>query len=136
MEIVAYPLWLLVSNHGLRFHEPQPDFILAAVRQRDQSNTVAFETHLVAIRWYLGNYDVASQIIADIQFGPLRHENRIFDVSENPGYVDEAAVLSHLEFAKYLFPGESAARAWYEALPEQVSFIMVHNVEWESGLGD
>ena len=99
-------------------------------------NTVAFETHLVAIRWYLGNYDVVSQIIADIQFGPLRHENRISNVSENAGYVDEAAVLSHLEFPKYLFPGESAARVWYEALPDHVSLIMVHNAEWESGLGD
>src|SRR5580658_2787593 len=89
--------------------------------------TVAFETHLVAIRWYLGNYDVVSQTIADIQFGPLRQENRISDVSENPGYVDEAAVLSHLEFPKFLLPGESAARVWYEALPQHVSFILIHN---------
>jgi len=134
--MVASPPGIYSPHAGVRFREPEPDFILAEVRPRDQSHPVAFATHLVAIRWYLGNYDVVSQIIADIQFGPLRHENRISNVSENAGYVDEAAVLSHLEFPKYLFPGESAARVWYEALPDHVSLIMVHNAEWESGLGD
>jgi hypothetical protein len=102
---------------------------------------VAFQTHLVAIRWYLGNYDVVSSIAADINFAALRSEKRLFDVTENPGYVDEAAIVSYVEFPKYLYEDSnaghvSAARLWYNALPEHVSFIMVHNAEWESGLSD
>jgi hypothetical protein len=101
---------------------------------------VAFETHLVAIRWYQGNYDVASSIIADIDVSALRRENRLVDVTQNAGYVDRAAILSFMEFPKYLYPGPGAwgsqARAWYGALPEQVSFILVHEAEWESGLSD
>lgn len=102
---------------------------------------MAFETHLVAIRWYQGNYDVVSSINADINFAPLRREKRLFDVTENPGYVDEAAIVSYVEFPKYLYEESatstaSAARVWYDALPEHVSFIMVHNAEWESGLSD
>lgn len=70
---------------------------------------MAFETHLVAIRWYQGNYDVVSSISAEINFAPLRREKRLFDVTENPGYVDEAAIVSHVEFPKYLYE-ESATR--------------------------
>ena len=101
---------------------------------------MAFETNLVAIRWYLGQYEVVSATKADIDFAALRRKHQLIDVTESVAYADYAVVVSYKEFCEYLLPEPSswtaAARAWYAALPEHVSFIMIHEAEWESGLGD
>ena len=59
---------------------------------------------------------------------------------EHPSYADHAAILSFKVFPKYLLresnPWASAARALYGALGDGVRFILVHEAEWESGLGD
>jgi hypothetical protein len=58
------------------------------------------------------------------------------DVSQNAGYVDQAAILSKTDFAKCLVPGSwcEAAATWYASLPSEATFVIVHVAEWESGL--
>jgi hypothetical protein len=100
--------------------------------------TVAFETNLIAIRQLEGRFDVVSDTIAHIDLDALRKENRIVDVSDDTGYVDRAAILSHGEFPRYLLPDpwSKKAREWYAALPKHVRFILVNESEWERGLGE
>jgi hypothetical protein len=99
---------------------------------------MAFETNLVAIRWLKGEYDVVSSITAEINLDALRSKQQLVDVSTDLSYSDYATVVSFDDFPKYLLPestsGGSTARDWYKALFKEVSFILVHETEWESGL--
>lgn len=100
----------------------------------------AFETNLVAITWQEGRYAVASQIIAYVDLQALEEAGLLHDASYDAGYVDKAAVVQRLEFEKYLLPESSpshkAARDWCATLPQWVMFILIHQAEWESGVGD
>lgn len=100
----------------------------------------AFETNLVAINWHEGAYSVVSQIIAHVDSRALECDGLLHDASSDVGYIDKAAVVQRLQFEKYLLseanPWHKAAREWYDALPGWVMFILVHQAEWESGLGD
>lgn len=101
---------------------------------------MAFETHLIAISWAGGKYEVASQIQAQIDITAINEDKLFNNVSADAGYFDEAAILQKDDFAKYLLPQTNPwhieAVKWYAALPKQVNFIMVHRAEWESGLND
>ncbi len=101
---------------------------------------MAYETHLIALKWVNGEYSVASSIIGHINIGKLEEEKRLFDVTNEMTYQDEACVLSRREFPNYLreenFTGAERVRLWFESLPREVQFIIVHEAEWESGLGD
>jgi hypothetical protein len=99
---------------------------------------MAFETNLVAIRWLKGDYDVISSITAEIDLAAVRSKQLLVDVSADLSYSDYATVVSFAEFQKYLLPEStswgSTARDWYKSLSKEVSFILVHESEWESGL--
>ena len=102
--------------------------------------TVAFETYLIAIRQVEGRFDIAADTIAAVDLEALRKEGRIADVSDETGYVDRAAILSYVEFPKYLLsdstPWAKKARDWYATLPKHIRFIVVNESEWESGIPD
>jgi len=100
---------------------------------------MAFETNLVAIRWQAGKSEVESSVTAEIDIEALRSNQPLIDVSEDLSYVDNATVVSRSDFQKYLLPEStswgSTARKWYASLSEMTHFILVHEAEWESGLG-
>ncbi|MEO8143118.1 MAG: hypothetical protein ABI654_02795 [Betaproteobacteria bacterium] len=100
----------------------------------------AFETTLVAIGWRERKFVVISQIIAQVDSAALRRDGLLRDVSENVGYIDEAALVQPRDFERYLLPESNSwhdpAKEWYQALPKETTFILVHLAEWESGLGD
>jgi len=100
---------------------------------------MALETNLVAIRWLEGKYEVESSIIAVIDIEALRSKQPLVDVSEDLSYLDSATVISRIDFQKYLLaesvPWGSSAHKWHASLSKMVRFILVHEVEWESGLG-
>ncbi len=100
----------------------------------------AFHTYLVAISWSAGQYEVVAQTIAQIDSDAIRQAGLLHDVSEDVGYVDEAAIVQKADFVKYLLPESNPwhkeAQQWYSALPRETMFILVHRAEWESGLGD
>jgi hypothetical protein len=99
---------------------------------------MAFETNLIAIRWLKGEYDVFSSITAEIDLEALKIKQQLVDVSADLSYSDYATIVSFAEFPKYLLPESiswgSTARDWYKSLSKEVSFILVHESEWESGL--
>lgn len=101
---------------------------------------MAFETHLVAISWSAGTYAVVSQTIAHVDTQLLTQDGLLHNVSEDSGYLDEAAIIQRADFAKYLLPPSNpwhkAAADWLAALPREVMFVLVHRAEWESGLGE
>ena len=100
---------------------------------------MAFETNLVAIRWFKGEYNVVSSITAQIDIEALMSKQQLVDVSSDLSYSDYATIVSFAELSKYLLPESiswsSEARDWYASLPDDVRFILVHEAEWESGLG-
>jgi hypothetical protein len=100
---------------------------------------MAFETNLIAIRWLKGHYDVVSDITASIDIEALRSKQQLVDVSSDLSYSDYATIVSFAEFEKYLLlesvPWGSTARDWYASLSDDIKFIIVHEAEWESGLG-
>lgn len=99
---------------------------------------MAFETHIIALNWVRGEYSVASSIIGHIDLDKLYKEKRLFDVTNEMTYVDEACVLSRREFPNYLreenFTGAERVRLWFESLSRDVQFLVVHVAEWESGM--
>jgi hypothetical protein len=101
---------------------------------------MAFETHLIALKWVRGTYSVESFITGRINLTKLNQEKRLFDVTNNISYLDEACILPRREFPDYLmqekFQGDEITRVWFEKLAPDVQFIVVHVAEWESGLGD
>jgi hypothetical protein len=100
---------------------------------------MAFETNLVAVRWLKGHYDVVSDITASIDIEALKSKQQLVDVSSDLSYSDYATIVSLAEFEKYLLPETvhwgSTACEWYTSLPDNIKFIIVHEAEWESGLG-
>jgi hypothetical protein len=101
---------------------------------------MAWETHLVALRKEYGKYSVESSITGNIDINKLYNEKRLFDVTNEMTYKDEACVLSRREFPNYLklekYDGDERVRLWFESFSREVHFIIVHEAEWESGLGD
>lgn len=101
---------------------------------------MAFFINLIALRWKAGRYEVHSQVEASIDIWQLDQKNLMLDVSENSSYLDEMTILARRALPQYLadrgHTTYSAARSWYESLPEDVPFILVHRGEWESGFGD
>ncbi|RME67765.1 MAG: hypothetical protein D6781_12530 [Verrucomicrobia bacterium] len=101
---------------------------------------MAFETVIIALSWREGKYAVVDSISGPINEQALLCEGRFQDVSSNPGYVDQMAVFAKDQFRRYLlWPNDertAEVRQWYDALPEEVAFILVHRAEWESGLPD
>ena len=99
---------------------------------------MALETHIIALNWVRGEYSVASSIIGYIDLDKLYKEKRLFDVTNEMTYMDEACGLSRREFPNYLreenFTGAERVRLWFESLPRDVQFLIVHVAEWESGM--
>lgn len=65
---------------------------------------------------------------------------RLKEFLRSVGYVDRVAVLSKIDFQKYLLPTSNPrhreATEWYAALPNEIAFVIVHLAEWESGIPD
>lgn len=99
---------------------------------------MAFETHIIALNWVRGDYSVASSIIGYIDLGKLYKEKRLFDVTNEMTYMDEACVISRRDFPNYFceedFEGAVRVRLWFESLSSDVQFLIVHVAEWESGM--
>jgi len=101
---------------------------------------MAFETIIIALSWRDAEYSVVSRIHAPVNEEAIDREGRFQDVSSNPGYVDQMAIFEKGQFRRYLlWPNDdrtTEVRQWYDTLPEDVAFILVHRSEWESGLAD
>ncbi len=100
----------------------------------------AFLSNLIALSWNDGQYEVVAQTIAQIDSLALQDDGILHNVSKDSGYLDEAAIVQHADFVKYLLPDSNPwhkeAQEWYSTLPRETMFIIVHLAEWESGLGD
>lgn len=97
----------------------------------------AFDSRLVAISLRHARYSVHSQIYGGLNEDALRRDGLIHDVSENSSYIDEAAILQRLDVPKYFFDNmDPETLAWFDALPEDVFFVIYHIAQFESGLGD
>jgi len=98
----------------------------------------AFNTNLIAISWRESRYQVVSQIIAHIDTSAMKRDGLFHDVSEDVGYVDEAAIVQRKTLETYFLPDSNPwheeAKRWYAALPPETMFIAVHRAELESGL--
>jgi hypothetical protein len=94
---------------------------------------MALETHLVAISWAAGHYQVVADFNGDIDLAALIADGCLHDVSDPAsGYLDRAAVVARQDFSKYVKNTETAT--WWSSLPASVFFILIHQAEWESGL--
>lgn len=99
---------------------------------------MAFFINLIALRWNANKYEVHSHIETSIDIWLLDQKNLMVDVSANSSYLDEMTVLARRALPEYLMDrghtSYGAARAWYESLPADVQFILVHRGEWSSGM--
>jgi len=100
----------------------------------------AFDGHLVAIAWEDGLYRVESPIDADLDDRALEADGRLQDVSADHFYIDEAAILAKVDLPKYFLPDGDERRSeavnWHQGLSKDVSFVLYHRAQWESGFGD
>lgn len=100
----------------------------------------AFHTTLVAISLSKGQYAVHSQTYGALDADKLEKDGLLNDVSENSGYIDEAAILQKADVPKYFLPKSSQFHdrtvEWYNSLPSEVFFVLMHRAEFESGFGD
>jgi hypothetical protein len=93
---------------------------------------MALETHLVAISWTAGHYQVVADFNGAIDLTALSADGYLRDVSDPAsGYVDRATVIAKSHFSKYIKNTETAT--WLSSLPASVFFILIHQAEWESG---
>jgi hypothetical protein len=98
----------------------------------EAGDPMALETHLVAINWAAGQYQVAADFNGDIDLAALSADGYLHDVSDPAGgYLDRAAVVAKQHFSKYIKNTETAT--WWSSLPASVFFILIHQAEWESG---
>lgn len=101
---------------------------------------MAIETKLVALSWHDGRYEVVAQVTAQVDTNAMMNDGLFHDVSEDSGYLDEAAIVQKKDFARYLLPESNpwhkAATLWYASLPTETMFIVVHRAEWDSGRND
>ncbi len=99
---------------------------------------MAYYSILIALSSQDDLYEVVSQITADVNLLSLQADNLLIDVSEITSYLDKAAIIQKDNFAKYLLPvkGNSKTHKWYKTLPKEVKLIVVHKLEWDSGLSD
>jgi hypothetical protein len=94
---------------------------------------MALETHLIAISWTAGHYQVVADFNGAIDVTALSADGYLHDVSDPAsGYLDRAAVVARPDFSKYIKNTETAT--WLSSLPASVFFILIHQAEWESGL--
>jgi hypothetical protein len=101
-------------------------------------------TVLIAVRWnrYVpasgkANYEVASEIEAEIDLSKLKADGLLHKANENSFYVDKAAVIAKRDLPKYfIIDGrkKSEAEKWYSKLDDYVMFILVHEAEFETGM--
>ena len=100
---------------------------------------IAFDTNLVEVSWFEGKYDVLSYITASIKIETLLSKQQLTDKSYDARSSYYATIVSVVTFGKYLLPESvsrgSGARDWYATLSDDIQFIIVHEPEWESGLG-
>ena len=94
---------------------------------------MAFYSTLVAIDWSFGQYHVSGQFNGGVDSGALQKSGRMINLGTDY-YQDLVAIVSRDEFKE--MAGNSATLAWFNNLPSSVKFIMVHEAEWESGMGD
>ena len=99
---------------------------------------MAYYTNLVAISVTNGKYKVVSEISTQVNVRLMAEDHLFNNVSENNFYLDEAAIIQKDKFSKYLYAVEDNQTAdnWYKELPPNVKLIIVHKLEWESGLSD
>jgi hypothetical protein len=96
---------------------------------------MAYATTLVAITWHQGKYAVSAQRIGAIDTTRLKQEGFLRDGSDHTsGYGDLIAVLTPRDLR--LYATTSDTEKWLDELPSDVFVVLVHQGEWESGLGD
>ena len=93
---------------------------------------------VTAIQWNEGEYRLAGQVSAELDVEALAKDGILRDVTEpNGAYSDHVGVLSRNELVQY---GKNSAdkeslKAFLGNDP-RANFFLVHQFEWESGLGD
>lgn len=99
---------------------------------------MAHYTNLIAISVTNKKYEVVSEISTQVNVRLISEDLLFNDVSESTLYLDEAATIHKDTFIKYLYPEESnpIGYKWYKELPPDAKLIIVHKLEWESGLSD
>lgn len=99
---------------------------------------MAFYTNLIAITCIDDKYAIESFITTSLNIQLLSQNNILIDVSENNLYQDQATIISKDRFKQYLdlYNDRSLNNKWYRELSDDVKLILVHKLEWESGLSD
>lgn len=98
---------------------------------------MAYSTTLVALSLQGGNYAVsATKVLGSVDIPRMKRELLLRDASDDPtsGYEDRVAVLTPSQLQRYAVT--SNTQKWIQELPSQVFAVLVHEHEWESGLGD
>ena len=98
---------------------------------------MAYYTNLVALSSDGDKYVVESSITASVNVRLIMEDKLLNDVSDNNFYLDQAGIFQKDKFLKYLDADSknSAGQKWYKQLSKNVKLIIVHKLEWESGLG-
>jgi hypothetical protein len=97
---------------------------------------MAWHTTLVAMSLQQGCYAVfATNFLGGVDVIRMEREGLLRDASDpRSGYSDRLAVLTPVQLEGYAVTSNS--RKWLQELPSEVIAVLVHQYEWESGLGD
>jgi hypothetical protein len=96
---------------------------------------MAYETNSIALAWSQGKYAVVTQRVGSVDTDRMKREGLFRDVAAlGSGYDDRVAVLTPRDLESYAVT--SNTKTWVEELPSDVFVVLVHEGEWESGLGD
>jgi hypothetical protein len=97
---------------------------------------MAYSTNLVALSLQGGNYAVsATQDLGSVDIPRMKQEGLFRDASDpKSGYEDQVGVLTPSQLQGYAVA--SNTQRWIQELPPEVFAVLVHEYEWESGLGD
>jgi len=97
---------------------------------------MAYLTAMVAISWQGNNYKViATNRLGSLDTPRMKQDGFLRDASHpGSGYQDEVAVLTPIQLQAYAVTEDTLN--WLATLPAEVLVVLVHEYEWESGLGD
>ena len=99
---------------------------------------MATSTAVTVIQWHEGEYRLAGQLSADLDLEALAKVGILRDVTDpKAGYSDHVGVLSRNEVVRYgKNEADKATLATFLMNDPKAAFFLVHQFEWESGLGN
>ena len=82
-------------------------------------------TDIVAISWRMGQHTVVSSTTGHLIEKILVASGRMHEMEMTPGFYDAVGVFTRDEFQPLLFPDSDVGR-WFDCLPDEVTFLLVH----------